>query len=408
MTSPQADGGSEPILVIRVIHGCFRRLRLVSPALAGLAIVLALYHTWGTQQILVGAMENSAGGGRLVKDALGYYEIATTPDPFYRASVREPLFPALLRFGLQTSGHLQPADDSAVGRSHVFVRRFTGWFGLATLLGVSLLAWRLAGPWAGAGAAWMYGLGALIAQYAVSGLRESTTGLFHVCLIGALVTEPRSRLGAAIRTVVVVLLSAALPLLRLESLAVVPLLLLGTVIWRWLRAAGPHRAWRRPAFEAVAGIVAGWIAVAPFLLACRQQFGEAFYVTSVHATYWRNQEFAGQPGHLSRDEVMADPYAGPRVTPRVYIFGMHSLPAVVTRYARGYWITLTRDVPILFRRLAPGANPTDTAANPLVWLWVLGLVWSVVRWRTQAFVPWAALAAQLPYAFIVPLDTVLA
>jgi len=176
-----------------------------------------------------------------------------------------------------------------------------------------------------------------------------------------------------------------MPLLRLEGLIIVPLLAGAWAVLKWRRDA---------VAEAVAFTMIAWLAVTPFLVNCRREFGSAFHPLNTHARYWRNHEFAGQPGHLTRDEVLANAYGGEPTTSARYVLGMHSLPEVVARYARGYWVALTDHIP----KLLDG--------RWLMWLWPLGVMWDGARRR--GLVTLAGLIAQLPFAFILPLNMVMA
>ncbi len=341
------------------------------------AIFLAVVFAWFWQGVWLGAMTESDGHARLEKDALGFSQLAKESRPFYAASLREPLFPALLRVSLKS---FHPADE------HLFIRQLTGGFGLAVIAAIGALGWRLAGPAAGALAAWLFAVSTTTVYYSISGLREPLVLLLVVLFALCLLTGGRrSVVGLA-------LFSVALPLLRLESLIVIPLILAG-----WLALAG--RDWKRRLLPAGLAVGLAWLFALPFLIACRKEFGSCFALTANHATYWRNHEFAGQPGHLTRDEVVANPYGGTRVSTAAYIFRDHSLPVVIGRYVRGYWISLTRHIPAIFA--------WNQVRNPLVWFWLAGVGWAVRSWRTQGIVPLIAVVAQFPFAFIVPLDTVM-
>ncbi len=312
---------------------------------------------WAEQRAWLGELPALTG------DAAGFYNRSREPHAFYAAHVREPLFPFLLQF---TANHRQ-------------ARELTGWcsIGLVVILGV--LAWRLAGPAAGALAPWLYAGTAFTSYYGVSGLREGLMSFLLLLLVLLLLLDRTwwSRLGCA-------LCAAAIPLLRLEGLLIAPLIV---SVWAALK-------WRRAlVLEAVGYTAVAWLAVSPFLLNCRREFGSAFHPMNVHARYWRNHEFAGQPEHLTREEVLADAYGGPPTTSFHYVFGMHTLPEVVGRYARGYWVSLASHIP----RILDG--------RWLFWLWPVGVFWD---WKRRWFITLAGIVAQLPFAFILPLNMVMA
>lgn len=344
-----------------------------------IAIFLAIVFAWFWQSVWLDALLASPGKAQLEKDALGFYQLAKDARPFYAASLREPLYPALLRVGL-TLG--RPTDE------HLYVRQLTGATGLVLIAAIGALGWRLAGPVGGALAAWMFSFSSSTVHYAISGLREPLVLLLTVLLTLLLLAERRSWWW----TVGLALISMALPLIRLEYLAVLPLILVG-----WVALAG--RDGKQRVMPAALAIVLAWTLTLPFLVACQKEFGSSFALAANHATYWRNHEFAGQPGHLTREEVIANAYGGPRVTTAAYIFGDHTLPVVIGRYLNGYWISLTRHLPMIFS--------WGRMDNPLIWFWLAGLGWIVRHWRARGIVLWAMCLVQFPFAFIVPLDTVM-
>ncbi len=347
--------------------------------LGAVAIFLAVVFAWFWQGVWLSAMLESPGKGRLEKDALGFYELATHPSPFYAASLREPLFPVLLRAGLKL---FHPADE------HLFVRQFTGSIGLALIIAIGALGWRLSGPISGALAAWLFTVSTYTVYYAISGLRETTVLFLGVALTLLLLVKKQTWWQLA----GLGLISIALPLIRFEYLGVIPLIMTG-----WVALA--DRDWKPRLIPAALAVVMAWTFALPFLIACKKEMGGYFALTANHATYWRNHEFAGQPGYLTREEVMANPYGGKRVSTGDYMFHDHSVPQVIVRYMEGYWISFTKHIPTIFS----WADVRD----PLIWFWLVGLAWSVRNWRTAGIVPWVMLAVQFPFAFIVPLNTVL-
>jgi len=352
--------------------------RIVSDAVAILFVLLAIVYAWFWQDTALLAMKKIPDGGRLEKDALGFYQLARTDRPFYSASVREPLFPVVIRCGLRWFGN----DDFAA-------RWITAWIGLAAIGIVACLGWQMAGRWGAVTSAWMYGSSQYVSYYSMSGLQVSTMAFLFVALVVVLqINSPR-----AARWILAPVLCAALTLTRLESLVTVLLVLLA---WTLLPSAQPRR-WK--VVETVVCVFVAWLAVAPFLLACKHEYGSYFGSMNNHATFWRNEEFAGQPGHLTREEVLADPYGGEKVTTARYIFGMHSPAEIVSRYARGYMISLFAHIPAIFS--------VPEHQNVFVWLWIVGAGCAAYRWRTHGLIPLAALAAHLPLAFIIPLNTVL-
>lgn len=334
--------------------------------LAAIAILLAAFFVWFEQRHLLPAAPPLNG------DARGFYERARKPHSFYAAHIREPLFPALLRTAFAVTG----------STDEVVARQFSGWANIALTILIGLLATRLVGLPGGALATWLYAGTPVTTYYGVSGLRESSMGFLILLLVLLLLLDRTwlTRLGCA-------LCAAAIPLLRLEGLLVVPLLVGAWALLQWRKSI---------TFEAAALTLIAWLATAPFLFHCQREFGSAFHSLNTHATYWRNHEFAGQPGYLTRDEVLADAYAGPPTTSAQYVFGLHSLPQVLGRYATGYWLAFTKYIPLIL------------SGRWLIWLWPVGVGWAIYQWREKGLIVAAGLIAQLPFAFIVPLHMVIA
>ncbi|MCC6739758.1 MAG: hypothetical protein IT452_11995, partial [Planctomycetia bacterium] len=147
-----------------------------------------------------------------------------------------------------------------------------------------------------------------------------------------------------------------------------------------------------------AAIVAGtWLLASPYLVFNAAKTGKPLAPMQAHAQFWRNHEFAGQPGFPTRAEVVQNSYCGPPETPFHYVFGLHSLPEVAGRYVSGLWAGYTRYLSRLF---------ADRS-----WLaWIVPLAAAGLAWRRRwegAFAIAAGLVALLPFAFILTLDTVL-
>lgn len=75
---------------------------------------------------------------------------------------------------------------------------------------------------------------------------------------------------------------------------------------------------------------------APYLLYCKQKFGDAFHHSTVYAVFYRNMEFKGQPGYPTVEDVNRDSYTGPKLTTGEYLFKHHTLGEIVGRTARGF------------------------------------------------------------------------
>lgn len=63
--------------------------------------------------------------------------------------------------------------------------------------------------------------------------------------------------------------------------------------------------------------------------------GDPFFSSNIHARFYRNREFAGEPGFLTSVQVKADPYGGEPISTFEYIFGLHSFPQVISGTLKG-------------------------------------------------------------------------
>ncbi len=397
--------GADPGAPAAGATGAGRR-RLIAAVLAVVGVYAAISFAWSLQSIWLDRMAKDPSLLVLKADALGYYRLAIEGRPFFAASTREPLFPRMMRWTVLAFGDPAPADAAADLRNQLLVRRMTSWVGLGLIALIGVLGWRLAGPWGGVIGSWMYAASSQANYLAVAALRHTTMGVLLVSLVLLLLSRPRRRALRWARAAAVCLLCAALPLVRISSLAVVPLIVVG---WAALRVLGNRR--ERPArvtiLEAAAYLAVAVLAVSPYLLACRREHGHPFSAMNKHATFWRNHEFAGRPGFPTKEEVIRDSYTGEPITSGQYVFGLHTLPQVAARYADGYWLSVTRYVPRIFAWTGREEGRVRVVRYHVVWLWLVGLAWACWKRRTHGLLVVATFAAQFPFAFIVPLNTVL-
>lgn len=303
-------------------------------------------------------------------DARGFYDRARDPRPFFSAHIREPLWPYLLRLIL--------TGDEA--RDAYRVRALTGIINVLLVLVIGWLAWRFGGPLAGGFAAALFSGTELTSYYGISGLREPLMSLLLLIFIGLWTYRLRGPVALAI-----VIVTALMPLLRLEALFLVPAWLVAVAIWREEKTAG---------WLALATACVAWAVTFPYLLNCRREFGSMVAPLHQHARYWRNHEFAGRPGHLTREQVLVDAYDGEPVTSWEYIVKHRSPVEIVGRYVTGYWLALTDYVPRLLGK------------RGWLWLWPVGVGWALWHWRRAGVMVPVGLIAQLPFAFLLPLNMV--
>lgn len=303
-------------------------------------------------------------------DARSFYERALDSRPFFAAHLREPLWPFLIR----------PLLSGDENRDTYRIRTFTGIINVFLVAAIGCLAWRLGGPLAGGFAAALFSGSSLTSYYGISGLREPLMSLLLVTLT-TLWTYRRNWLV----TLGIIGVTGMVPLLRLDGLLVVTLVLPVCAIWVRDKSA---------ASVAMTACLFAWGVTAPYLTNLRRECGSAFAPLHQHARYWRNHEFAGQPGHLTREEVLANAYGGAPVTSWQYVFGERTLAATAGRYLHGFWLALTDYVPRLLDE------------RWWIWFWPVGVVWALWHWRQAGIVVPVGLLAQLPFAFILPLNMV--
>lgn len=83
-------------------------------------------------------------------------------------------------------------------------------------------------------------------------------------------------------------------------------------------------------------IIVAMLITLPHLIHNKKQFNDPFYSTNIHARYYRNQEFMGQPGFPTVEEVRRNGYTGPHITTFEYFFKLHTLPQIIKRSLIGF------------------------------------------------------------------------
>lgn len=372
-------------------------------ALFAVLLVYAFMRRDGIREAVeAGELESSPA--QLTGDAAAYYRLALrTPFPCFTPE-REPGFvlagrTALACFGSLSAGTFEEAADARartrVLANHRVLRR-TGialsLLAMVALFGTALLVAGRAGALL---AATLWADSTWLSFYGSGFLREDLVAALTMALVAALiglhrVEDRRRRIALAAAAAAA---STALALTRLETLAVITLLFASWAGLRWL-----SKKWTRlDAALLVGAYLAVWLLVAPYLVYNRSKAGAALAPHQAHARFWRNHEFAGRPGFPTRAEVVADSYCGPPITPAGYVFGLHSFPEVVWRYVKGTFAAYTR---FLWRLCNDW--PWVTLLFPAG---LLALLWKR-RWE-GAWLAFAAVAAVMPFAFVLTLNTVL-
>ena len=284
--------------------------------LAHLAVAGAL--VWGLSRRLVAFAH--AVPFKLDPDALGYMQIAGAMASPYETQLREPLWIWIVNLWLGAAGWDAPA-----------MRLLTvGCSMLVVWLAYKLFSEYTGRPFFGLLVAWLLADNDYLIQLSVRGLREEA---YMAALIGVvyLVFVRHRGLSLAWQAVGLAVAGASVQLLRFTSYGVlIPLVLL----WGW-RAGGRH--WRYPLCVLLA---IGAVSV-PHMVHNYRAFGDPLYSINVHFSYFRNYEMVVQKGGScegcpSREEFAANPYAGPPITARQYLFGLHGWREIVEDTLEGY------------------------------------------------------------------------
>ncbi len=389
-----------------------------------LAIFLGLFfYAWGIRSDFVLAIvhEQIPGESRFLRDdAAAYHELALkTPFPCF-STKRPPFFLSLGRLWLQTFGELgadtaqeieqEKADLPPDEFNRRLARVLTNEFALRrldvvtsqlALLAIFALTLLLAGRFAALFASLLWTLNSWDIRYSSSFLREDLIIFFNLVLVLLfilLIRNPATKSNwIAIAFLLIAVGSAA---------ALTHLTFFITILGMVLVYNGVRRfrgAWSgRDIGVSIAVYAAIWMVAMPYLLFNHHETHAFFAPLRNDARFWRNTEFAGQPGYPTRQQVMESPYTGEPITPSEYVIRKHSLPEVVGRYLKGYGYAFFKYIPRLYRFIPP-----FEFLRYAVWLTVPGVIACHFIRKEGYFFLFAGLTTLLPNAFILPLDAVL-
>jgi hypothetical protein len=334
---------------------------------------------------------------RLQADAQGYLEIALWMTLPWDGLYREPFFPLLLKmwFAVWEPGPLQARLLTVM---------------LSLVLGMTLMIFLrpiFNRVWQVGLIGLLFSFHTLLAHSAAMGLREELVPLLILLMILAI---PAKEPGDWRRWIVPGVVGGLLVLTRINLLTVIVPLALAAGWWAWSR---PERQrWLAGLGVMVCIVLAMQL---PNSIALALRYGDPMHTSNKHATWYRNAEFAGQPGHITRVEFAANGYAGTQVTWGEYLLGMHSLRDLTTGTLAGlYGFTLgdpARNT--LFRFSTEPVVQTEyyTVAigegKQRWWEWALmlagtigwlrGLIWPGVALRVR-LAAWVLLLFLLPLA----------
>lgn len=164
---------------------------------------------------------------------------------------------------------------------------------------------------------------------------------------------------------------------------------------------------RRDLIGSAIAITIAFLLVLPYLIYSFQNSNSLFSSSNQHAKFWRNQEFAGTPGFLTRREVRSSPYSGEEITPIQYIWGMHSIPEIILRYVYGYFLAFFH----YLSRLYVFGVPFIWMGNLLSRIFYIsvfpGLILCCFKKERGWFTVIGAFTFLFPFVFILPLNTII-
>ncbi len=290
-----------------------------------LILMLAVYLRWN--EVL------RVSGTTLDEDARGYYRYAQRiqlagEQGFYSAQFekREPLFIFLVKLFFDIFG---------VSATHLRFVSFA--FSLAAVY----LTFRIGREWfhevVGLMAAFILAVHPYLIQLSARGLREEwfATALLLFVYHGYV----RSSMTWWARAAVSGVLAGCVLLTRSEFL---PMLLIVLLLYPLIA----RRQWNY-AMAAMA-IVLSLVLWIPHQYSIYKKYGDFFYTANQYARFYTNREFAGRPGFPSKDEIsLKGMYYGPKITPFVYYWKLHSAGQLLTGSFIGF-ATIHLKMPLAF------------------------------------------------------------
>jgi hypothetical protein len=298
-------------------------------------ILLAASVGWGQRWALLEVARGLPADPDLIqyRDYARSLDWFTTEHGFYSGTFaeREPMHVAAIQLWSRVWGDTIPAIRwYSVVQSNVLV------------IVTGVFVWMVSGEWVlGAAAAWIMALSPAWSEESIRGLRtESETVLFLVAI--SLWLLGKGWVGAITLGTATGLLS----LLRAPMLGVVlPLVWIGWTAhvlfqWRSRSLVHPmHWEWKQ---LSVASCLAVLI-FSPHVYGLYRVHGDASWPSYGYARWNANFEFPeriGTDGFPSAGEFAKDPYAGPKLTYRDYLFGLHSIASLVKGQLKG-WLEST-------------------------------------------------------------------
>lgn len=337
------------------------RLPSYLPLALGLAMLLGGVLVWGPSGFTLGWTEwaavaailgatlagtgerwqflDMARGHPVDSDVVSYMAYARSFDwftpghGFYSGSFgeREPLHVAGLNLWFKLWGDTFPA-----------IRLYTVLQSVLLIAVCGVFVWQVSGKWfLGAAAAWVLALNQVVVEESVRGLRTESMTLLLLTAV-SLWLRARGWRGALLLGTAIGLMA----LLQSPAITIVPALLgVGWAVNVWRERYGytvlPPGQWKLMHIVFI-GILAGALYV-PHTYGLYTVYGDPAKASNGYARWNANFEFPeriGTQGFPTAAEFAANPYAGPRLTYSEYLFGLHSIPALLKGQIIG-WIEST-------------------------------------------------------------------
>ncbi len=251
---------------------------------------------------------------RLDPDAQGYLSLARQLSWLYDTGMREPLFIWLVKIFC-----------SFTAWSNLNLRLLTLCLSIGVIVVTYWAGVRFFNKVVGILAAGFISVALPFVKMSPRGLRfEIFIILFVVFFIRALSKNKKEQW--AIASVFDGLIAGFVCLVRLNTIGIIPLL--------WLYQ-GIRMKWNYKMALIRIGVLS--MLIAPHLYNNYQisHPPDPFHSVNIHTRYYCNQEFGGQPGFPTQEEIARNAYTGEPISFLSYVFNLHSLGDVINRTALG-------------------------------------------------------------------------
>jgi|GEM_PF-6980140 len=240
----------------------------------------------------------------------------------WNTGAREPLFIWMIKGMALFAG----------GYSAEALRLFGILLSLLTIIVLFYFVRRFIGLLAAVVASTLYAVAPAFVFSAPRGLREDTNITFFLLLVFVFL-RVRNR---APRTRDYVIFGVLLSLnigLRMSSWllgAGMLAMLFGWSIWR--HGVSPRKIW-----QPIMALLIAFAPYLPYFVYAQREFGDPFKCVNIIAEFYANNDFAGQPGWPSVEEVEADSFCGPPTTMAQYMFVLQTPQEILSKTLNGFF-----------------------------------------------------------------------